>query len=252
MPSEQKTFLGWIIDTRRMRLSLPKLKAFRWINEIDGLLQKQKIKHKDLESILGKLNHAAFLISLSRNFLNRIRHTELLSKKFGPQKLSLGVINDFELFKNLLSIMNNKGTSIQNITHSLPDIFCWSDACEYGIGGYNSKGEAWQWEIPTHLRGKFSINLLEFLAAVVTIVISLEKIKQNKKIFALTDNSSALVWLSKASFHPETKEHRNKIARYLATFILQEERSLYAEHISGMHISAEDMINQLRAACKTI
>ena len=39
---------------------------------------KQKIKHKELESILGKINQAAFLIPLSRYFLNRIRHTELL------------------------------------------------------------------------------------------------------------------------------------------------------------------------------
>ena len=86
MPSEQKTFLRWIIDTRRMRISLSKPIAFRWINEIDNLLQNKKSKHKELESILGKLNHAAFLIPLSRYFLNRIRHTEPLAKKFSPQK----------------------------------------------------------------------------------------------------------------------------------------------------------------------
>ena len=169
---------------------------------------------------MGKLNHAAFLIPLSRYSLNRIRHTESLAEKFGPQKLSLGTRKDLELFKDLLTIMSNKGTSIQNITHSLPDMFCWSDACEYGIGGYNNKGWAWQWKIPARLRGKFSINLLEFLAAVVTIIVSLENTEENTKNFALTDNSSALGWLFKDSFHPETKEQHNKIARYLANFIL--------------------------------
>ena len=244
IPSEQKTFLGWNIDTRRMRLSLPKSKALRWINEIDKLLQNQKTKHKELESMLGKLNHAAFLIPLSRYFLNRIRHTESLAKKFGPQKLPPGTRKDLELFKDLLSIMSNKGTPIQNITHSSPDMFCWSDACEYGIGGYNSKGEAWQWKIPAHLRGKFSINLLEFLAAVVTITLSLEKAEKDTKIFALTDNSSALGWLFKASFHPETKEQHNKIARYLANFILQKEHSLYAEHISGVKNKVADSLSR--------
>ena len=244
MPSEQKTFLGWIIDTRRMRISLPKLKAFRWISEIDNLLTSKKSKHKDLESILGKLNHAAFLIPLSRYFLNRIRHTESLAKKFGPQKLPSGTINDLELFKDLLSMMSSKGNSIQNVTHSLPDIFCWSDACEYGIGGYNSKGKAWQWKIPSHLMGKFSINLLEFLAAVVTITISLEDAKQNTRIFALTDNSSALGWMFKASFHPETKEQHNKIARYLAKFLVQKEHSLYAEHISGSKNNVADSLSR--------
>ena len=142
MPSEQKILLGRIINTRSMRISLPKLKALRWINEIDNLLRNRTTKHKELNTILGELNHAAFLIPLSRYFLNRIRHTESLAKKFGPQKLPLGTIRDLELFKDMLSMMSSKGTSIQNITYSLPDMFCWSDACEYGIGGYNSKGKA--------------------------------------------------------------------------------------------------------------
>ena len=97
-------------------------------------------------------------------------------------------------------MMSGKGTSIQNVTHFLPDNFCRSDACEYGIQGYSNKGKAWQWKLPTHLRGRFSINLLEFLASVITIILSLEKSKQNTQIFALTDKSSALGWVFKASF----------------------------------------------------
>ena len=123
-------------------------------------------------------------------------------------------------------------------------MFCWLDACEYGIGGYNNKGQAWQWKIPTHLRGKFSINLLEFLAAVVTIIVSLENAEKNTKIFALTDNSSALGWLFKASFHPKTRKQRNKIARYLANFILQKEHSLYSEHISGTDNNVDDSLSR--------
>ena len=128
MLAERKTFLGWIIDSRQMRVFLPKLKALRWMTEIDSLLSLRKVNNKKLESLIGKLNHAAFIIPLSRYFLNRIRHTERLANKYGPQTLSEGTKNDLDLFKDLLSIMSDTGTSIQNITHSLPDIFCWSDA----------------------------------------------------------------------------------------------------------------------------
>ena len=52
-----------------------------------------------------------------------------LGKKFGPQKLPKSTKEDFELFKDFLLIMSVKGAPITNITHSLPDYFCWSDAC---------------------------------------------------------------------------------------------------------------------------
>ena len=55
--------------------------------------------------MIGKLNHAAFIIPLSRYFLNRLRHTEILSKNFSPQKLSNGRKEDINLFKDLLAIM---------------------------------------------------------------------------------------------------------------------------------------------------
>ncbi len=65
--------------------------------------------------------------------------------------------------------------------HYLPDIFCWSDTCEYGLGAFNSLGKAWQWKIPETLRGEASINLLEFLVSVVTILFSLKDFSKNKK-----------------------------------------------------------------------
>ena len=244
MLAERKTFLGWIIDSRRMRVYLPQLKTLRWINELDELLSLERVRQKQLESMLGKLNHAAFIIPLSRYFLNRLRHTETLSKKFGPQKLSQGTREDISLFKDLLSIMSLEGSSIQNITHSLPDIFCWSDACEFGLGGFNSNGLAWQWEIPKKLQGRASINLLEFIASVITIILSLENQSKNKKVFALTDNSSALGWLFKASFHPAEKENHDTVARFFARNIIKNEHSIYAEHIKGSSNNVADSLSR--------
>ena len=244
MLAERKTFLGWIIDSRRMRVYLPQLKTLRWMNELDELLSLERVSQKQLESILGKLNHAAFIIPLSRYFLNRLRHTESLSKKFGPQKLSQGTREDILLFKDFLSIMNLKGSSIQNITHSLPDVFCWSDACEFGLGGFNSKGLAWQWKIPKNLRGRASINLLEFIASIITILFSTKNLSKNKKVFALTDNSSALGWLYKASFHPAEKENHDTVARFFAKNIIRNEHSVYAEHIKGSSNNVADSLSR--------
>ena len=77
--SKVKTFLGWIIDTRRMRVSLPKLKALKWIDEIDQIISSNKVKAKTLEKLLGKLNHAAFVIPFSRYFFKIIERDILRS-----------------------------------------------------------------------------------------------------------------------------------------------------------------------------
>ena len=242
--SEVKTFLGWIIDTRSMRVLLPKLKAMKWIDEIDQVINSNKVKAKTLERLIGKLNHAAFVIPFSRYFLNRIRHSQKLSEKYGPQNLSKSTVDDLELFKEFLAIMSTSGTSIPNITYSLPDFVCWSDASSYGIGGFNHEGLAWQWRIPQHLVGKASINLLEFVASVVTIMISLKDKEKDSKILAFTDNSSALGWLFKASFHPATHSSHDKVARKFAHFMIKNEFSIYSEHIKGDHNNVADTLSR--------
>ena len=242
--SETKNFLGWIINTRSMRVYLPKLKAMKWILEIDETLQVKSISYKKLEKLIGKLNHTAFIIPFTRYFLNRIRHQMYLAKKFGPQKLSIGTREDLALFKDLLSIMSTNGSSIANITYSLPDHFCWSDACKHGMGGFNDSGQAWQWRIPDQHIGKLSINLLEFLASVITIMITLEGKEKDSRIFALTDNSSALGWLYKASFHPATQNKHDLVARKLARFMVKNEFSIYSEHIKGEKNNVADLLSR--------
>ena len=137
--AKTKTFLGWIINTREMKVFLPSLKDLNWINEIDDTLSLDKVNFQSLEKLIGKLNHAAFKIPFSRFFLNRLRRAMQLAKKHGPQRLPSSTKEDLELFKNFLSRMSTNCAPFANITHSLPDLFCWSDACSYWMGGFNNE-----------------------------------------------------------------------------------------------------------------
>ena len=241
---EEKTFLGWKINTYSLRITLPSLKALKWLNEIDDLLNKKCVNQKDLESIIGKLNHAAFIIPLSRYFLNRLRFKLKSISKSYPKPLARSEKDDLLFFKDILSIMSSKGTSILNVTYSQPNIFCWSDACGSGLGGYNHRGVAWRFQIPTKLKNKASINLLEFLASIVTIILSLENVPKYQKILAFTDSSSALGWLYKSSFHPATHHQHDIAARYLALFMIRNEHSLYATHIAGSKNNIADALSR--------
>ena len=92
------------------------------------------------------------------------------------------------------------GTNQQHILFVKPSVTLWSDACEYVIGGYINNGLAWQRRIPSEWHGKLMLNLLEFLASAVTIYMTILRMEQGSHILALTDSSSALFWMHKASF----------------------------------------------------
>ena len=96
--AEQKTCLGWEINTQSLRVSLPEEKQTSWTNEIKDALASTKIKTDTLESLIGKLNHAAHVIPPARYLLNRLRHLLTRRRKWGPQRLQLWHHQDHQLW----------------------------------------------------------------------------------------------------------------------------------------------------------
>ena len=68
--SEIKVLLSWSINTRVFEISLPDDKFSRWIAQINRILHHGKVSPKELESIIGWLNHAAYIIPLACHYLN--------------------------------------------------------------------------------------------------------------------------------------------------------------------------------------
>ena len=79
--AEQKTCLVWDINTQSLRVSLPNDRKTAWTNDIKEALASTNLKTDTLESLIGKLNHAAKVIPPEQYFLNRIWH--LLKRGWG-------------------------------------------------------------------------------------------------------------------------------------------------------------------------
>ena len=56
---EKKICLGWLLDTRRLLVSLPDHKTIAWTAQIDTILNQQTVSEKELSSILGRLENVA-------------------------------------------------------------------------------------------------------------------------------------------------------------------------------------------------
>ena len=116
-------------------MALPNDKHTIWSNQIKEMLTSIKAPYKELASLIGRLNHVAFIVPSPRHFMNRLRKLETKAAKFGLVKISAEARKDLRLWLEFLQ-KANKGISINNIIFRKVTSLNLSDSCEMGIGGY--------------------------------------------------------------------------------------------------------------------
>lgn len=154
---EIKTILGWVVNFRSFRVHLPMHKLKDWLIDIDSAIKHASLKITVLESIIGRLNHASYVLPFGKFFLNRLRSRlkKAGSRKYRKVKLETPEIDDLKLWRKLLFNATIKGIDINHITFTVPTITCYSDACKIGLGGYIIGGVGWRYQLPKDLIGIF-------------------------------------------------------------------------------------------------
>jgi hypothetical protein len=73
-PSERKVILGWTVNTPKLSVALPQDKFRAWTGSVDDILRRHKspIPAKELETLMGRLNHASYIIPYARHFTERL------------------------------------------------------------------------------------------------------------------------------------------------------------------------------------
>ena len=170
-PEEVQIVLGWRINTRLLEISLPDDKYRAWVEDVRRLRAAGHCPTKELETLVGRLNHTAYIIPNARHFMSRIRRGLEHGgggrrKKVGPEAL-----DDLLLWEGFLKHAN-QGVPMNLLVTREPDKICWSDACPCGLGGYSLTGRAWRLRIPksSPIFGHQGINnLLEFLGMAINV-----------------------------------------------------------------------------------
>ena len=247
-PNEIKTMLGWTINTVSMRVFLPTDKALAWSADITSLLKRNYVQTKELECIIGRLNHIGHILPTGRYFLNRLRHLLSRCLKYGKQAMQPWERQDLILWQKFINLVHTTGVHTNNLTFTKVTTILITDACEYGIGGYNAKtGFAWRYLLPLWMTKSCHINLLEFIASVVAIWLEMlnnQDIIQFQKFLALSDNSSTVGWLHKSNFNPKTHKGHDIVARQLATLLMETETTIESCHVKGEHNVVADSLSR--------
>ena len=240
-PEEIKICLGWQLDTRRLLISLPDHKYKAWNSQINDIIKAKSVTYKTLESILGRLENVAIIVSMFGHFLNNIRSLQIkASKHQHNQKLTKNAIAEFKLSQKFLKRAHD-GISMNTMTFRRPSRTYIGDASEHGLGGMNiQSGKAWRYIIPQKLRSRAHINLLEFLIQVVSIWVDIlaGNVNQHDCLLALGDNTTAAGWCRRTNFRETTEDDKDwvvkqQVARKLATLILDSESVLYTQWFKG-------------------
>ena len=224
--------------------ALPPTKFLAWTTEIHRLQTQGCANYKELDTLIGRLNHLGQIIPFARHFLHRLRRLKDTPWSRRSKQFSNSHIQDLQLWSHFLSVAA-KGISINLLTYRQPDTTCWSDACLTGMGGYDSDGRAWRWEIPLDLRGRLSLNLLEYLASIITVKRYLaSSTAPYPCILSILDSTSALGWLHKSSFDETRQSLHVDLARNFASTMLDHEAILFSQHIAGAQNIVADSLSR--------
>ena len=88
------------------------------------------------------------------------------------------------------------------LAFKLPDQVYYSDFCPAILGGYSDQGYACRFNVPDELQFRASNNLLEFLAAIVTLWIDIIGgcLSPGDCALSITNSMTAEGWMKKSNF----------------------------------------------------
>ena len=155
------------------------------------------------------------------------------------------VIQDLTLWLEFLK-QGRDGTSINNIVFRAPSSFHWADSCPFGMGGYSASGRAWRFYIPPNLRTEHTNNVLEYMASIITIWIEIYegRIPPLSCCLALSDSTSTVGWLHRATFDSHLRPVHETCSRHLARIMIKANSTVYSQHQIGKHNTIADLLSR--------
>ena len=132
-PCQQLTFLGIVIDTCAMELSLPQDKLTETKQLVDAFASRHRAAKHQLQQLAGKLNWACRVVYGGRTFLRRILDCmNLLVMPNAKYQLTPEFRKDIFWWKNFLSVFNGKRPIHNKI--AIADV--QTDACNVAVGAF--------------------------------------------------------------------------------------------------------------------
>ena len=235
-PATQLTFLGIELDTHLFQLRLPQDKLYTLRSEIRNWLRHRRCRKRDLQSLIGLLNHAASVIGPGRTFMRGlIDALHFASASHHWLRLNHTARADLHWW----ALFAEHWNGISFMPGPPPDLHVFSDASGgWGCGGvWEKRWFQLQWP-PSWLEENMAVKELVPIVAAAALW---GPYWQGKVILCFCDNMAVVAAINagRAKFPPI-----NRLLRCLFFLTAYFHCSVSAAHIQGTSNTLADAISR--------
>ncbi len=239
-PNEVLTFLGIEIDSAKMEIRLPQQKLEELRNTLRKWRGMKSCRRRDLESIVGSLNHACKVVRPGRAFKRRL--LDLMTTVIRGDRrvrLNLEARADLEWWYQLG--LNWKGTSMMGSVSECPQETMLSDASgSWGCAAtWDNKWFQLSWKEAERAKD-WNIMPKELLPILVATVVWKARWR-GKVIRAKCDNMAVVATIKSGSCREKVAMH---LRRCLAFVEASVPLTIVAEHIRGVENTVADALSR--------
>lgn len=246
-PTTVIKFLGILIDSERMECRLPDDKVEDLRQAVGRARESNKIRLRDLQSLLGKLNFACRIIPMGRVFCRRLAMATAGAKSPAHFiRLSAALREDLSVWVSFLEIFNGRSLFLADPVSSW-ELKLFTDASgSHGFGAY-FQGEWCAAPWPDSWKAKgwcTNLALLELFPLVVSLVLWGERLRHRRVKF-FCDNLGVVQAVNSqtANSPPVVALLRHFVLKCLVLNI-----HAIAEHVAGVDNGIADSISRFQWA----
>lgn len=240
-------YLGFEFDTVRMEIRLPVEKLNRIQRLVNEWSASESCTVKELESLIGELQHVSTVVRPGRSFLRRMIAVLSAARKrsrFCPVRLNKEFRADLAWWNTFLIEWN--GVALMRMLGlEKPQVLLTTDASgNWGCGGYTLPGKHWFfWQWDDRIRSE-SIAVKE-LFPILMAAAMYGRHWSGSNILCRCDNQAVVTVLQSRY----AKDHRMMhLLRLLFFFEARYHFHTTAQHIPGMHNTLADSISRNKHA----
>ena len=233
-------FLGIELDTVARTLRLPKEKLVRLRKEIRRWKGRRTCTKRELQSLIGQLQHACCVVRPGRTFLRRMfALVSVVRRPYHRIRLNAGFRSDLTWWATFLPAWNGVSMMAGRTQRSVSATITSDASGTWGCGAFLSSGEWFQLEWPESWSDTH-ITVKELLPIVIAVALWADRWR-GTTVRCLCDNAAVVAVVNSGSSKCEKVMHLMRSLFFLA---VQQDITLVAQHIPGVENREADALSR--------
>ncbi|XP_013393681.1 uncharacterized protein LOC106161315 isoform X1 [Lingula anatina] len=234
-PTSKLKFLGNVIDSDKMIVTLPLDRQEKIISACEELYNVSKAPIRQVARVIGLLVASFSAVDYGKLYYRKLERAKIKALQESKGNYDAPMIISNSMRSDLIWWIVNLKSQHRVIARPNPSETLHTDASTLGWGAsYKNNNIGGRW---TDVEGKLPINVLE-LMAILNALKSLKRDLKSKHIKVMSDNTTAVSYIN--NMGGTVSENCNKVACDIWIWCISHDVWLTCTHIAGKNNEAAD------------